>query len=161
MELRTGCDYPAGQSSAGIPRGLRAVVIGIFVNNDSPPDNLVYLEPIGKETEDADTVVGEEHWEITGMVSVGLPGWVPMAASGKKGILRISDFTVAIFVKVKAKGADGGLARLGRLIVRQAGDISGYPSAADCIVKPYGSADLRCQRTASNLCDGSLSTGCI
>jgi len=110
--------------------------------------NLLGFKGTGKEAHAGVPTVGKEHRQITGVVAVGLVGWVPMVAGGLEGIPGIADAAAAALVDMKAVGTDGLVALVGRPVGGKAADFNPDPGAAGNIVEKDKAIDLGPQGAA-------------
>ncbi|MDR7315343.1 Mg2+/Co2+ transporter CorC [Brevibacillus nitrificans] len=68
------------------------------MDNDRPADYIRYTKLVCEKAHTRVAVIGKERGEISGVIAMGLIGWVPMRAGGLKRILRIADGTGVVFV---------------------------------------------------------------
>jgi hypothetical protein len=139
----------ACQSFAGVACGLSTVVIRVLMDYYGLADYIAHLKPVGEETHPRPAIIGKEYGEITGMVAVGLVGWIPVFTGGRKGRLRVAHSAGPVFMNMKAVGTDGA-APIGGAIRGKSGNINGYPYTAGHIPKndqpPYSGSE----RSAAN-----------
>jgi hypothetical protein len=102
---------------------LTAIVIGILMNDDGMADDFINPEAVREKAHEGPAVVGKERWEITGVISMRLPGWIPVFAGALKRIGWVAGSARVGFMNVKPMRADGRLVPAGWPVRRESGDV--------------------------------------
>jgi hypothetical protein len=147
-------DNPASQPLSCVSGRLSTIIIRALMNDHRFAYYLVRAESIGKKAHACVSLVGKQNGKIPGMIAVELVGGVPVSAGSLEWILGIPHGTVAIFMEMKAMGADGTLLAASRLIGRETGYFRTNPSSARHCVKENNALDLGSEGSSSYFGNG-------
>ena len=139
------------RKAKSLPAGrLRAVVVGVLVNDDGFAQHVPGPEAVGEHFHIRPAVMGKKDGQVARMIPVGLTIGVPVAACRQERIARIADVADAIFMDMEPMGTDGLCGRRGGPVRGQTADIGTDQGSPGDAAKNDGSLDAWRQGTAAN-----------